>query len=106
MNGETVQVPKGSTVMQACDAAGIDIPRCAARCLALHQCWLLEPQCPALTACAKTQQVLHCCVSKDSLALLHTPIFGISSGLPLCRFCYHQKLSIAGNCRMCLVEVS
>eukprot|EP00891_Asterochloris_glomerata_P004426 jgi/Astpho2/4426/Aster-00042 len=47
VNGETVQVPKGSTVMQACDAAGIDIPR----------------------------------------------------------FCYHQKLSIAGNCRMCLVEV-
>jgi 2Fe-2S iron-sulfur cluster binding domain len=22
-----------------------------------------------------------------------------------CRFCYHQRLSIAGNCRMCLVEV-
>jgi NADH dehydrogenase/NADH:ubiquinone oxidoreductase subunit G len=22
------------------------------------------------------------------------------------RFCYHQKLSIAANCRMCLVEVS
>lgn len=22
------------------------------------------------------------------------------------RFCYHQRLSIAGNCRMCLVEVS
>jgi predicted molibdopterin-dependent oxidoreductase YjgC len=21
------------------------------------------------------------------------------------RFCYHQRLSIAGNCRMCLVEV-
>ena len=21
------------------------------------------------------------------------------------RFCYHEKLSIAGNCRMCLVEV-
>jgi NADH dehydrogenase (ubiquinone) Fe-S protein 1 len=21
------------------------------------------------------------------------------------RFCYHQKLSVAGNCRMCLVEV-
>lgn len=48
VNGEPVHVPKGSTVMQACDAAGIDIPR----------------------------------------------------------FCYHQKLSIAGNCRMCLVEVT
>ena len=45
-------------------------------------------------------------MSRDSLALLHTPSFAISSGLPLCRFCYHQKLSIAGNCRMCLVEVS
>ncbi len=22
------------------------------------------------------------------------------------RFCYHEKLSIAGNCRMCLVEVA
>ena len=22
------------------------------------------------------------------------------------RFCYHEKLSIAGNCRMCLVAVS
>ncbi len=21
------------------------------------------------------------------------------------RFCYHEKLSVAGNCRMCLVEV-
>lgn len=28
VNGESVHVPKGSTVMQACDAAGIDIPRC------------------------------------------------------------------------------
>lgn len=47
VNGEAVQVPKGSTVLQACDTAGIDVPR----------------------------------------------------------FCYHQRLSIAGNCRMCLVEV-
>jgi NADH dehydrogenase/NADH:ubiquinone oxidoreductase subunit G len=21
------------------------------------------------------------------------------------RFCYHERLSVAGNCRMCLVEV-
>lgn len=27
VNGESVHVPKGSTVMHACDAAGIDIPR-------------------------------------------------------------------------------
>lgn len=47
MNDQPVKIPKNSTVLQACDAAGIDIPR----------------------------------------------------------FCYHQRLSIAGNCRMCLVEV-
>ena len=27
------------------------------------------------------------------------------SGIPIPRFCYHDKLSIAANCRMCLVEV-
>eukprot|EP00887_Chlorella_sp_A99_P004651 scaffold4.g4651.t1 len=47
VDGVPVRVPKGSNVLQACDAAGVDIPR----------------------------------------------------------FCYHQRLSIAGNCRMCLVEV-
>ena len=47
VNGKEVWVPKGSSVMQACDAAGVDIPR----------------------------------------------------------FCYHPKLSVAGNCRMCLVDL-
>merc|ERR1719461_1848099 len=47
VNGATVKVPKGATVMQACEIAGVTIPR----------------------------------------------------------FCYHDRLSIAGNCRMCLVEV-
>lgn len=27
------------------------------------------------------------------------------AGIPIPRFCYHNKLSIAANCRMCLVEV-
>lgn len=27
------------------------------------------------------------------------------AGIPIPRFCYHPKLSIAANCRMCLVEV-
>jgi NADH dehydrogenase/NADH:ubiquinone oxidoreductase subunit G len=27
-------------------------------------------------------------------------------GIRVPRFCYHEKLSIAGNCRICLVEVS
>lgn len=47
VDGHSVQIPKGMTVFQACEVAGVDIPR----------------------------------------------------------FCYHPRLSIAGNCRMCLVEV-
>lgn len=47
VDGYAVKVPKGFTVLQACEVAGVDIPR----------------------------------------------------------FCYHSRLSIAGNCRMCLVEV-
>jgi NADH-quinone oxidoreductase subunit G len=47
VDGIEVEVPPGSTVLQACEVAGVEIPR----------------------------------------------------------FCYHQRLSIAGNCRMCLVEV-
>ena len=27
------------------------------------------------------------------------------AGIEIPRFCYHEKLSIAGNCRMCLVEL-
>ena len=26
-------------------------------------------------------------------------------GVEIPRFCYHEKLSIAGNCRMCLVDM-
>ncbi|QYE34018.1 NADH-quinone oxidoreductase subunit NuoG [Polymorphobacter sp. PAMC 29334] len=48
VDGIEVEVPAGATVMQACEAAGAEIPR----------------------------------------------------------FCYHERLSIAGNCRMCLVDVS
>lgn len=47
VDGMPVQVPKGMTVLQACELGGVTIPR----------------------------------------------------------FCYHSRLSIAGNCRMCLVEV-
>ena len=47
VDGIEVEVPAGSTVLQACEAAGKEIPR----------------------------------------------------------FCYHDRLSVAGNCRMCLVEV-
>ena len=27
------------------------------------------------------------------------------TGVEIPRFCYHERLSVAGNCRMCLVEV-
>ena len=27
------------------------------------------------------------------------------AGIEIPRFCYHKKLSIAANCRMCMVEV-
>ncbi len=47
INGKSHQVPDGITLIQACEVAGIEIPR----------------------------------------------------------FCYHERLAIAGNCRMCLVEV-
>ena len=47
VDGIEVEVPTGATILQACEAAGKEIPR----------------------------------------------------------FCYHERLSIAGNCRMCLVEV-
>ncbi len=47
IDGIEVEVPNGSTVIQAAEAAGVEIPR----------------------------------------------------------FCYHERLSIAGNCRMCLVEI-
>ena len=47
IDGIEVEVPTGTTVLQACEAAGNEIPR----------------------------------------------------------FCYHERLTIAGNCRMCLVEV-
>ena len=47
INDKEIEVEEGLTVLQACEAAGVEIPR----------------------------------------------------------FCYHEKLSIAGNCRMCLVEM-
>ncbi|HEX3066734.1 MAG TPA: 2Fe-2S iron-sulfur cluster-binding protein, partial [Dongiaceae bacterium] len=46
IDGKAIEVPAGTTVLQACELAGAEIPR----------------------------------------------------------FCYHERLSVAGNCRMCLVE--
>jgi len=47
VDGMAVEVPNGASVLQACEAVGVEIPR----------------------------------------------------------FCYHERLSVAGNCRMCLVEI-
>ena len=47
VDGVEVEVPNGASVLQACEAVGVEVPR----------------------------------------------------------FCYHERLSVAGNCRMCLVEV-
>jgi NADH-quinone oxidoreductase subunit G len=39
---------------------------------------------------------------EDGTTLMHACE---SAGAEIPRFCYHERLSIAGNCRMCLVEV-
>ena len=92
IDGKGVKVAKGSNVLQACDAAGVDIPRQAPPYAATP---LPGPGVVAPWAGGGGQRPC-------------APPAGIDSrrwGLPR-RFCYHQRLSIAGNCRMCLVEVS
>ena len=39
---------------------------------------------------------------EDGTTLMHACEM---AGSVIPRFCYHERLSIAGNCRMCLVEV-
>ncbi|MGI9405873.1 MAG: 2Fe-2S iron-sulfur cluster-binding protein, partial [Hyphomicrobiaceae bacterium] len=39
---------------------------------------------------------------EDGLALIQACE---QAGVEIPRFCYHERLSIAGNCRMCLIEV-
>nr|YP_009557810.1 NADH dehydrogenase subunit11 [Paravannella minima]QBC73449.1 NADH dehydrogenase subunit11 [Paravannella minima] len=41
-------------------------------------------------------------LKKNNLTIIEACMF---AGLEIPRFCYHSNLSIAGNCRMCLVEV-
>ncbi len=52
---------------------------------------------PKLTINDKTIEV------EDGLNLLQACE---QAGVEMPRFCYHERLSIAGNCRMCLVEVA
>ncbi len=46
--------------------------------------------------------------SVDYPTLLNNTVMqsSLSIGYEVPRFCYHEKLSIAGNCRMCLLEVA
>jgi NADH dehydrogenase/NADH:ubiquinone oxidoreductase subunit G len=41
-------------------------------------------------------------IEKNGLTVLQACLL---VGIEIPRFCYHEKLSIAGNCRICLVEV-
>jgi uncharacterized Fe-S cluster protein YjdI len=45
-------------------------------------------------------------INKYALNHLNIIDFCVSKGYIIPRFCYHSQLSIAGNCRMCLVELS
>jgi hypothetical protein len=45
-------------------------------------------------------------IDKNTLNNLNIIDFCVSKGYIIPRFCYHSQLSIAGNCRMCLVELS
>ncbi|KAK3582597.1 hypothetical protein CHS0354_024151 [Potamilus streckersoni] len=41
-------------------------------------------------------------LDKGTYAMHHIKTLGVQVEIP--RFCYHESLSVAGNCRMCLVE--
>ena len=44
--------------------------------------------------------ILHC-----NPSLLFVTKACAAAGIQIPIFCYHERLSVAGNCRMCLVEV-
>jgi NADH dehydrogenase (ubiquinone) Fe-S protein 1 len=48
------------------------------------------------------------CELQGDLLILGTALIQAceAAGATVPRFCYHDRLAIAGNCRMCLVEVS
>ncbi|VDO63901.1 unnamed protein product [Schistosoma curassoni] len=74
-----------------CEPASEQLPRCAGR-------FLLHDQ---STSATLSNPAFSIQIGSDWFHLLRAPPSCISS-LP---FCYHERLSIAGNCRMCLVEV-
>lgn len=48
-----------------------------------------------------------CYIKKSFSYLLNFILFQACEkvGVQIPRFCYHERLSVAGNCRMCLVEI-
>ena len=72
--------------------------------------WLLNVCVTARTNSTTTQKPEKLEVFVDDKRVLVDPGTTIIQacamvGVEIPRFCYHDKLSIAGNCRMCLVEV-
>lgn len=61
---------------------------------------------------AATLVLLHFCTPPAPHAALQVNMLVLSfyqacekAGIQIPRFCYHERLSVAGNCRMCLVEI-
>lgn len=78
VNDEPVHIPKGASVLEACDAAGIDIPRCASAVVAVP----FGPS--AVVACHACMRVL-CMLTTRA----HTPpncaMQVLLSPAPVCR---------------------
>jgi hypothetical protein len=117
VNGKAVKVAKGSNVYQACEAGGVDVPRCAPRRRASQLRRQAARRSQYLQQIAGWHIKAAAPQTRPNWARTPAPTSGRRAELqswPLTarppsrsrrRFCYHQRLSIAGNCRMCLVEV-
>ena len=57
---------------------------------------------------SKDKEIKHFINKKTYIINKHLTLIQACSylGIEIPRFCYHEKLTIAGNCRMCLLEVS
>lgn len=75
VDGKPVEVEPGTTVLQVTKL----------RCLAFLLSWV--------------------CVVAAAADCFICPQACEKVGVQIPRFCYHERLSVAGNCRMCLVEI-
>jgi NADH dehydrogenase (ubiquinone) Fe-S protein 1 len=100
VDGKSVVVPKGINVLQARPGRAL---RGAAR-----------PPARLPGACAQARARVRCVSDPSACAHTRARVRSLSpaapqaceaAGVDVPRFCYHSRLSIAGNCRMCLVEV-